>query len=288
MTQANVSQTKNAGCLTAIGLFVAGWVLPCFSPKFYAEAMQRRARSAIGFFVMFTLVLTLAQSLAMAGYLFVTTSQAINGIFNSYASGQAPVVTITNGVADVSGVQPRVFADEQRTFVAFDTSGAISSIDRQKYLQGFLLTRTSAIILYQGFYQEIKLSDLQKQVGSDPLILNSVTVSGYWASFAAGLWVLLAILLALWNTVIRFSFIFIMALLIAGVLALVRPSTGFRPVLITGLYAVVPTTYLRLLFSFGFDFPDLSFFILLPLWAIALFLAFRHRAPVLNSAQAVA
>lgn len=250
--------------------------------------MQRRARNAVGFFIAFTFLLTLAQSLAIAGYLFINTSQAINGIFNSYASGQAPIVTITNGTAEISGIQPRIFTDENRTFIAFDTSGAFSSIDRQKYLHGFLLTRTSALILYQGFYQEIPLIDLQKQLGSDPLILNSVTVSSYWASLAAGIWVLLSALLWLWNTVVRFGFIFIVALLVAGVLAFIRPSTGFRPVLITGLYAVVPVTYVRLLFSFGFDFPDLSFFILLPIWAIALFLAFRHRAPVLNSAQAAA
>lgn len=148
MTQANVSQTKNSGCLTTIGLFVAGWVLSCFSPKFYAEAMQRRARSAIGFFVMFTFLLSLIQSLVVAGYLFINTGQAINEIFNSYASGQAPVVTITNGVAEVSGIQPRIFADEQRTFVAFDTSGTILTIDRLSF---FILLPIWAIALFLAF-----------------------------------------------------------------------------------------------------------------------------------------
>lgn len=283
MPRMSVRETKNSGCLTAIGLFVAGWVLPCFSPRFYAEAMRRRARSAVAFFVMFTLLLSALQALAVAGFLFVNTHQVVDGIFSAYASGQAPVITIANGVAEVSGAQPRVFVDEQRTFVALDTSGAVPAIDRQKYLHGFLLTRTSAIILYQGFYQELKLSDVQQQLGSDPLILNSVTVSGYWATVAAGAWLIISLLLVLWNTLVRFGLVLVVALLIAGVLALVRPSTGFRAVLIAGLYAVVPTTYIRLWFSLGFDFPDLSVLILLPIWAIALVMAFRHRTPVLSA-----
>ena len=61
------------------------------------------------------------------------------------------------------------------------------------------------------------------------------------------------------------------ALLMWGLVSLIRPNTKFDPIIISVLYAVVPAIYLSYLFSrIGISFLGLQTFFLLPFWIAAL------------------
>jgi hypothetical protein len=268
---------KASGCLVGIGQFAVSWILPCFSPWFYADAMRRRARQAVGFFIIFTFLLTIWQSGLIANLIFRTTNQSLIYIANAYAAGQVPSIVISRGIAEVYGPQPQVLAIAAPIWVATDLADTLPPVDRQRYLYGCVLTRTSVRVWYQGLYGELSLWGLQQLTGLDPIVIMSSTVSNYGMLLATGVWAAVSILLLVWNIVVQLVFVFVVGLLIAGVLALVRPATRFRPVLIAGLYAVVPATYLSLYLTQGFGYPGLAFALLLPIWALALFMAWAAR-----------
>jgi hypothetical protein len=270
---------KASGCLVSIGQFAVSWILPCFSPRFYADAMRRRARQAVGFFILFTLLVTFWQSISAANLIFRATNQSLIYIANAYATGQVPTIVISQGIAEVYSPQPLVLATGAPILVATDLAGTLPPIDRQHYLYGCVLTRTSLHVWYQGFYQELSLGGLQRITGLDPIVIVSTTVSNYAILLATSAWAVVSILLLVWNTVVQFVFVFGVGLLIAGVLTLVRPVTRFRPVLIAGLYALVPATYLSLLLTGGFGYPGLALFLLIPIWALALLLAWGVSRP---------
>jgi hypothetical protein len=270
---------KASGCLVGIGHFAVSWFLPCFSPRFYAGAMQRRARQAVGFFFIFTLLLTIWQSVIVANLIFRTTNQSLIYIANAYTAGQVPPIVISRGIAEVYGPQPQVLATGAPILVATDLAGTLPPVDRQHYLYGCVLTRTSLRVWYQGFYEELSLGGLQQLTGLDPVVIVSGTISNYAGLLATGVWAVVSILLLVWNTVVQFGFVLVVGLLMAGVLALVRPATRFRPVLIAGLYAVVPATYLSLILTRGFGYPGLALVWLIPIWALVLLLAWAVSRP---------
>jgi len=60
-----------------------------------------------------------------------------------------------------------------------------------------------------------------------------------------------------------------------GIVTLIKPNTGFGPIIITGLYAIVPAIYFSHLFSrSSFSFPGLQTFLLLVFWVIGLVVNF--------------
>jgi predicted membrane channel-forming protein YqfA (hemolysin III family) len=65
------------------------------------------------------------------------------------------------------------------------------------------------------------------------------------------------------------------ALIFWGIVTLLRPNTGFGPIIITGLYALVPAIYLsHLLSRSGFTFPGVQTVLLLIFWVIGLAVVF--------------
>jgi len=264
---------KASGCLVGIGQFAVSWILPCFSPWFYAGAMRRRARQAVGFFIIFSLLLTIWQSVIAANLIYRTTNQSLIYIANAYAAGQVPTIVISHGIAEAYGPQPQVLVTDAPVLVATDIAGTLPPVDRERYLYGCVLTRTSLRVWYQGFYEELSLEGLQQLTGLDPVVIVSSTVSNYGALLATALWLAVSILLFVWNTLAQFGFVLVVGLLIAGVLSLARPAARFRPVLVAGLYALVPATYLSLILTRGFGYPGLALVLLIPIWAVALLLA---------------
>lgn len=277
-------QAQSGGCLSELGWLAAGWVLSCFSPTFYYRAARRRVGSAILFFVVFGLAITGLQTLGLVRGLV----QAGLEIRRAFEAGDFPEITISGGEAEVSGPQPRVLLDDPDVLVVLDTTGQYTEIDRGRYASGFLLTRTTLSFLnQQGQYQEISLSDLQQALDTDPIVLNGETATTYWTVFAAIVSLAGLVFLAVWNTVVRLAYLALIALVLWGVAALIRPGTGFGPVLATGLYALVPAEYARFLLSeVRFGFLGLFTLLLLPLWAAALAAALipRTPAPASNSA----
>ena len=83
--------------------------------------------------------------------------------------------------------------------------------------------------------------------------------------------ILAFIFLILWHTVVRLMVISMIALILWGIVSLIKPNTSFGPIIITGLYAIVPAIYLSHLFSrSGIGLPGVQTFFLLLFWVIGL------------------
>ncbi len=271
------NQAQPGGCLSELGWFAGGWVLSCFSPTFYYRAARRRVGSAILFFAVFGLVIASLQTLGLIRGLV----QGGLEIRRAFEAGDFPEITISGGVAEVSGPQPRILIDDPQVLVVLDTTGQYTEIDRRRYASGFLLTRTTLVVLnQQGQYQEIALSDLQTMLDTDPIVINGETATNYWTIFAVIFSVVAWLFLAVWNLLVRIAYLGVIALAFWGVAALIRPGTSFGPVLVAGLYALVPAEYARFLLSeVRFGFLGLFTLLLLPLWAVALAAALIPRTP---------
>lgn len=265
-------QSKGTGCLGEIGWFLSGAVLPFSSLAFYHKAAQKSVGSAVLFFVTFTLAISTFITLSMA----VTLFSVIGPIQQAYADGEVPVITITNGVAEVDGEQPYILVDGldangRPIFIGVDTTGAITELD-PNYYQGMLITRTELHLLTpQNGYQVMGLSEFNATFEKDTIIIDADTVSQAWALISAMIVVFGFIFIALWHTAVRLMIILVIAMLMWGIVTLLKPGTGFSPIIITGLYAIVPAIYLSYLLSrAGLSFPGLQTFFLLVFWTIGL------------------
>lgn len=245
-----------------------GAVLSSFSPTFYRLAARQSLIWAVIFFVLFGTVISVLQSVSLYRMMRSVTSE----IRDLYTEEQVPAVTITNGVAEVEGPEPAVLLDEQRMLIVFDTTGAYTGIDRSRYDQGILLTRTSFIVLNQdGRYQETPLIQVQQMVGQDPLILDQETVPQYWTTLSTWFGIGAFVGLVIWHVFIRVAFVVLVGLALWGLARLFGSTTELGPVLIVGIYALVPTLYLRFLMSLvPISFIGLTTIIYLILWGVFL------------------
>ena len=103
-------------------------------------------------------------------------------------------------------------------------------------------------------------------------ILLAQAVAGGLLQWAIVIIVVVAfVFIAIWFTVVRLMIIAMIALMLWGIATLIKPGTGFGPVIISGLYAIVPAIYLsHLLSRSGLSFPGLQTFFLLVFWSIGL------------------
>jgi hypothetical protein len=261
------------GCLSQVGWFLSGAVLPMASLSYYRKAAQKSVGSAILFFVFFTVVLSTLSTISLAVGMF----SAIGEIKQAFDDGTFPEITITNGVAEVDGQQPYIMvndvdADGNPMFLGIDTTGEITSMDESYYYQGFLLTRTELHMLTpRNGYQVLPLSELNTAFEKDPIIINGETMSQAWGVMTIIFVIVAFIFLVLWFTVVRLMFIAMVALVFWGIVTLIKPNTGFGPVIITGLYALVPAIYVsHLLSRSDFTFPGVQTLLLLIFWVIGL------------------
>lgn len=267
------------GCLGQLGWFFSGAILPMGSFIYYRKATQKSVGSAILFFVIFTFTISTLYTIQAAVNMFST----IGYIQKSYADGDIPEITISNGIAKADGKQPYIMIDDitsngQSMFVAVDTTGTIQEIDTSRYTQGFLLTQTELhMVTPQNGYQTLPLKDFNTSFEKDPIIINAQTVSQAWGIMATVMVILAFVFLFLWHTVLRLMIISMYALIIWGIVSLIKPNTGFGPIIITGLYAIVPAIYLsHLLSRSNTTFPGVQTFFLLLFWIIGLVVNFAN------------
>src|SRR5258706_7085475 len=149
--EAQVEKMKNGtGCLEQLGWFFSGAVLPLGSLSYYRKAAQKSVGSAILFFAVFTVAISILSTISIAVNMFSFSKE----IQKAYTEGTIPEITISHGVADVKGDQPSVLVNGrdsrgQYILVAVDTTGSIKKIDTSRYSQGFLLTRTELHMITQ-------------------------------------------------------------------------------------------------------------------------------------------
>ena len=260
---------SSPGCLETAAGMGAGFVLPLFSLTFYRRAACTRLVNALVFFLLFGLVVTGLHTLSTLRNL---VEVGIN-IQRSFANGEFPEITISGGVAEVSGPQPRILMDQPGgIWLAIDTTGQYTEIDRSRYTQGFLLTRTELVMLNnQGQYQRLPLREMQTVFQTDPILINGPTVISWWSVISLVMIVISLLAFATWYVLIRLGYLLLIGLVFWGIATLVRPNTTFSPVLASGLYAVVPAAYGQFLLSqVDVRFPGLFTLLFLPLWALAL------------------
>ncbi len=242
-----------------------GFVYPCWSREYYRGAAQRRMIAAIAFLVLFAFVQTAVTTIRVA----VGMNRAGGEIRAAYERGEFPNIRIDNGVATVEGRQPLIFSD-QRQFFAIDTTGAIEEIDTRSFSEGFLLTRTEIHFVNEDGYQVFDLAVLHDVFGN-PIVLDRDRVLDLWAMTSLGIGLLTFIGVFLWNSIVRFAYIALLGLVIWGVVSIFRQGVGFSPVLITGIYATVPTVYIvALLKQVGVGFFSFFSLLLIVIWAVAL------------------
>ncbi|MBI5951567.1 MAG: DUF1189 family protein [Chloroflexi bacterium] len=265
----DVKQEAGTGCLGQLGWFFSGAVLPMGSFSYYRKAAQGKVAGAILFFTVFTLVISTLATINVA----VSMFSVVGSIQQAYADGDIPEITISNGVTEVDGEQPFVMLNEtasdgQSIFVAVDTTGTIQQIDTSRYTQGFLLTRTELhMVTPQNGYQTVPLREINTAFEKETILINSETVSQAWGAMSAVVVILAFIFFALWHMIVRLMIISVIALVLWGIITLLKPNTGFGLVINTGLYAVVPAFYLsHLLSRSDVSFPGLQTFFLLMFW----------------------
>jgi hypothetical protein len=260
------------GCLGAMRWFGAAFVLPCFSLSFYRRAVQGSMLIAMAFFFLFAFTITALQTLGLVRSMLVVGGR----IWDVHARGSFPDIRISGGVAEVDGPQPFTIYEERGTLVALDTTGEIMDIDRSRYHQGLLLTRRHLILLTpQGEYNRIGLSDLQMAAASGPIFLDGDTITGTMAALATTISIFGFLLYFLLNSLARLAVLILFALIFWVAAFILRKEASFGEIASVGIYAIVPATYLHLLFSqAGFEFFGMYTLVFFVLWVMALFAAY--------------
>lgn len=264
--------------LQKITWLVKGFVYPIWSRPYYKEAVAKTMGAALVFLLIFALLQTIVASISVS----LSLSQFNEEIDAAYLSGEIPDITIENGIAKVSGVGKYV-VENNRQIVAVDTTGAMQEINTNLYSEGFLLTRTDFHLVNEDGYQVIPLSDLNNTFGN-PIVLNADSVTGLWSK--AALFINIVVLIGgyLWFSIGRFIYLVLLGLIVWGAVSISHKNVDFAKILITGIFANVPTTYLIfILRKIGFSFFGLRGLILFVIWGIAMAYILKKDASEIHS-----
>ena len=245
-------------------LFGAGFVLSGCSPSFYYHAARRWLITAVGFFVLFGLILAGVQTWRVAHEM----RPFRDDINAAFTEGRFPAITIANGEAIVHGPEPFVVVDDGQNLIVLDTTGEYTGAELEsgRYESGIILTRDRVYSIDdQGQVQIMPLDMPFLNQGSfeinEDLAQSVVSV--------VQLFVFLG--LAFWHVVLGLTYITVLGFAVWGGAALAQRNISFSIVMTTGLFAVVPATYAHyLLERAGADFFGLFTLLLIGGWAISL------------------
>ena len=254
-----------------------GFIYPIWSRPYYREAAIKPMGAALVFLVLFALLQSFVSTVSVG----INLTQVSREIEAAYQSGEMPDIRIESGRATVSG-SGKYLIENNRQIIAIDTTGELLEIDTSRYSEGVLLTRNELHIVNEDGYQVMPLRDLNEIFGN-PIILDGATVSGMWSTLT-----LIIIILVLGGgffffSLGRFLYLALLGLLVWGAVSLSNPRFDFAKILITGIYANVPATYIIfILRKIGASFFGLRGIILLVFWGLAI--AFILKSEKENSA----
>jgi len=254
-----------------------GFVYPLWSRPYYKEAASKKMGAAL----VFLLVFGILQSLVTTTSIVNSLNQFGQEIDAAYLDGDIPDITIENGIATVSG-SGRYIIESDRQIIAVDTTGAMQEIDTNLFSEGFLLTRDEFHMVNEDGYQVLPLSDLNATFGN-PIILNADSVTGLWSTFATVIGIFVLGGGALFFSLGRFLYLALLGLLVWGAVSISNKNVEFSKILITGIYANVPTTYLMIILrNLGLSFFGMRGMILFVIWgiAIAFVLKVENKGPI--------
>lgn len=253
-------------------LALAGPVLPICSPSFYRHAVKRSVFAAFLFFVLFSTVLALLQTVRVTAD-FEEARQAIDGAF---ASGEIPEVSIENGVATVYAPQPFVAVDNAQSLIVLDTTGVYTGRELVEggYESGMILTRDTVYGFDdQGQSTQLSLRELDLIVPF-PIRFNAALIKSFVN--LAQLFVFVG--LFIWRAVMGPLYVILLGLGIWAVASLAKKNVRYSAVLITGFFAAIPALYAEyLLAQINADVFLLFTLLLLSIWTVGLVAAVGTR-----------
>ncbi len=217
-------------------LYLAGPVLPIASPSFYRHAAKRPALAALIFFVFFSLVVTVLQTVRVTA----DFGEARQAIDDAFARGEIPEVIVEDGAATVYAPQPYVAVDNGRSLIVLDTTGVYTGRELLDggYESGLILTRDT---LYnfddQGRFQQTSLRNLNLIF---PTIHFNAALVKSFIDLAQGF---VFGGLFFWHAVLGPIYIILLGLGVWAVANMAKKEISFSAVLVTGFYAAIPAMY---------------------------------------------
>jgi hypothetical protein len=245
--------------------FLKGFIYPLWNRPYYKKATQKRMWPALLFLLGFAILQTGIASTTAA----INLARFGRDIDTAYQSGEIPEIRIENGIAVVSGTGSYQI-ENNRQFIGIDTTGEIREIDTSRFSEGILLTRTELHLVNEDGYQVLPLSDLNNTLGN-PITLDGPSISRLWSGVA--LFVNIAVIVGgfLFYSFGRFIYLVLLGLLVWAAVSLSRKKVDFAPILITGIYANVPATYILFtLRKIGATFFGLRAIVLLIIWGLVI------------------
>ena len=256
---ANRTLNKMGDFLAWIG---AGFVLPCTGLAFYRKAIFRKTGTAVLFFMLFSFCIACLMTFDLG----LSFSDMAQRLFSRYQSGVIPELVITDGVAQVNGEEPFVFAADG-IIVIFDTTGTYSELDKTAYRRGFLFTRTEFHYLNGRNYHVQPYTDFHLLLNTNSIIINGDTIQKPVRIYIGVLTCTLFIIFIFWKVFLSFGYLAFFAVILWGIVSLKYPGTNFKFVLISGIYAYVPSQYIaNSLRSISVSFLGLQTLLLLLIW----------------------
>ncbi|MEN8242368.1 MAG: DUF1189 family protein [Chloroflexota bacterium] len=235
----------------SIGWFGASFVLPFYNRNFYINAVTKPFFNAVLFFFFLMTFVTFIG----IGEFFYSFADLKHALDQAYESGFIPEISIEQGRARVDGEQPMIFVDEPPSFIAIDTTGQITEIDRSRYNQAFLLTETELHFLDDYEYQILPLRDLNQAFDQDAILINQEIVSNWLNIFFVVAGAIAAVVGWVWNTGIKFMYLIGIGLVLWGIFSIFYEQVSFNTIVITGIYAYLPA----LIFSYSLELIKISF-----------------------------
>ena len=253
------------GISSSLLWLLKGFVFPCWSLVFYKKVIKKRVIIAVVFFFVFALIQTSVTAIQVA----IAINAVGSEISGAYEKGEFPTITIKDGIVSTDGTEPYIFSSK-RDILAIDTTGAIQEIDTRAYSRGLLLTRTELHGVNEDGYQVFPLVDFHESFGN-PIVLDKTQALELWKKASLAINLMATFGVFIWNSLVRFAYIALLGLVLWGIVSIKRQGTGFGIILITGIYANVPTLYsIFVLKKIGASFFSLYTIQLIILWSIVL------------------
>jgi len=260
---------------SALFLLLKGFVFTCFSPVYYREVMKRSFGFAVLFLALFALL--------PAALLIVTISVELRTLASIpvfFENNNLHSVTVADGVATVEGRQP-IYRSEEGTFIGIDTTGYITSIDTDRFSQGFLLTKTELHIVNEGDYEVMPLSDIPA-TAEDPFVIDRAIIRAFWILTSSVMLLVTFVMAYMWHFGFRLGYLAALGFIVWSASTIWVKDSSYEKVLLAGIFASVPALYLtRLVHLAGAVCAAIDISIMLMVWGAALYLALRPQKPEL-------
>lgn len=241
-----------------------GFVFPSWNGAFYKKAVGKSVGLAVVFLFIFAVVL----SIVVAYQSIISLSLVGKEIKESYEKGEFPTITIEDGIASTDINKPFIFSSG-RQIITIDTTGRTKEIDTKAYSEGLLLTRTDVHFVNEDGYRVMPLSDLNEAFGN-PIVIDKVQALKFWNWYTLGFGIITVVGAFLWYSFARLAYLAMIGVIIWGIVSITRRGVGFDVIIITGIYASVPATYLVFILNrVGIDFFAIFTVLLIAIWAIA-------------------